>query len=151
MEKRNFDRIMEQAIKAEIEAYEFYRDVANKVADPVVKQLFNEFAREEQGHKKQLEEIKAKDIQNFDFDGAPDYKVSEKVNWPRLSANMDPVEAIALAMKKEEESIKIYSRLASSVSDPAQQKVYSELAQMEEAHKARMEDLYTNTAFPEVW
>ena len=42
MEKRNFDRIMEQAIKAEIEAMSFIM-CANKVADPV-KQLFNEFA-----------------------------------------------------------------------------------------------------------
>ncbi len=151
MDKREFGRIMEQAIEAEVESYEFYRDVANKATNPAVKQLFTEFAREEHGHKEQLEEIKARGIQDFDFAGATDYKVSETVDLPLLSVDMKPVDAIALAMKKEEAAIKIYSHLASSTSDPAKQKIYSELAQMEEEHKARMEDLYTNTAFGEVW
>jgi rubrerythrin len=151
MDKKEFERIMEQAIEAEVESYEFYRDVANKATNPAVKQLFIEFAREEHGHKEQLEEIKAKGMQDFDFAGAADYKVSETVDLPPLSAEMKPTDAIALAMKKEEAAVKIYSHLASSVSDPAIQKIYTELAQMETEHKARMEDLYTNMAFGEVW
>ena len=151
MDKREFERIMEQAIEAEVESYEFYRDVASKATNPAVKQLFSEFAREEQGHKEQLEEIKARGIQDFDFAGATDYKVSEKVDLPLLSADMKPVDAIALAMKKEEAAVKAYSHLASSVNDAALQKIYTELAQMETEHKARMEDLYTNMAFGEVW
>ncbi len=151
MDKIEFERIMEQAIAAEVESYEFYRDVASKATNPAVKQLFSEFAREEQGHKEQLKEIKAKGIQDFDFEGAADYKVSETVDLPLLSADMKPADAIALAMKKEEAAVKMYSHLASSVSDPALQKIYTELAQMETEHKARMEDLYTNMAFGEVW
>ena len=151
MDKREFDTIMEQAIEAEVESYEFYRDVASKATNPAVKQLFTEFAREEYGHKEQLEEIKARGIQEFDFEGAADYKVSETVDLPLLSAGMKPADAIALAMKKEEAAVKIYSHLASSVSDPAIQRIYTELAQMETEHKARMEDLYTNMAFGEVW
>jgi len=68
-----------------------------------------------------------------------------------LSADMKPVDAIALAMKKEEEAVKAYTHLASSVNDRALQRIYTELAQMEKEHKARMEDLYTNMAFGEVW
>ena len=84
MDKREFDRIMEQAIEAEVESYEFYRDVASKATNPAVKQLFTEFAREEQGHKEQLEEIKARGIQDFNF---ASYRLqsSEKVDLPLLS------------------------------------------------------------------
>jgi len=151
MNNREFTGIMNQAIEAETEAYEFYRDVAGKVTDPAFKQIFADFASEEYEHKKQLEEIKTKEVHNFDFNGARDFKVSETVDLPRLSTKMKPVDAIALAMKKEEEAVKNYSRLANLSSDPEKQKVYSELADMEQEHKARMETLYTNTAFPEVW
>ena len=151
MDNREYNGIMNQAIEAEAEAYEFYRDVAGKVTDPAVKRLFTDFASEEYEHKKQLEEIKTKEIQDFNFNGARDFKVSETVNLPRLSTKMKPVEAIALAMKKEEEAVKNYSQLANITSDPGKQKIYSELAEMEQEHKARMEALYTNTAFPEVW
>lgn len=151
MDNLEFNEIMNRAIEAEIEAYEFYRDVAGKVSDPAVKQLFTDFASEEYEHKKQLEEIRTKEIHDFNFNGAKDSKVSETIDLPRLSTKMKPVEAIALAMKKEEEATKIYSQLATFTRDREKQRLYSELAQMEQEQKARMEALYTNTAFPEVW
>jgi len=151
MDNREFNGIMTQAIASETEAYEFCRDVAGKVPAPAVKQLFTEFASEEYEHKRKLDEIKAEDVQDFHFSETQDFKVSETVGLPRLSANMKPVDAIALAMKKEEEAVKTYSQLAAFSSDPEKQKIYSELADMEQEHKARMEYLYTNTAFPEVW
>lgn len=151
MDNREFDRIMDRVIEAEAEACKFYYDAAEKVTDPAVKQLFSEFASEESLSKKQLEELKANEVHDFDFDGAPDFKVSETVDLPSLSADMKPTDAIALAMKKEEEAMKSYFYLASLSCDPEKQRIYHELAQIGEKHKARMEALYTNTAFPEVW
>lgn len=139
------------AIDAEVEAYEFYQDAAAKVSDQGMKKLLQEFAAEEQGHKKALENIKVKEIQNFSFSGGADYKVSETVELPRLSMTMKPMDAIALAMKKEEEAMKIYTRLASDTNDPEKQRIFEGLAKMEEGHKVQMEEMYTNTAFPEVW
>lgn len=151
MDNREFETIMKRAIEAEAEACEFYRDVAGRVSDPAVKKLFADFASEEYKHQKQLEEIKSKEIHDFNFNGARDFKVSESVDLPRLSTKMKPTDAIALAMKKEEEAVKIYTWLANHASDQEKQRIYSELAQMEQEHKASMETLYTNTAFPEVW
>lgn len=151
MDNREFDRIMDRAIESEREAYEFYRDAAEKVTDTAVKQLFAEFASEESLTKKQLEVLQANEVYDFDFNGAPDFKISKTVELPQLSKDMKPLDAISLAMKKEEEAINIYSNLATSTSDPEQQRIYHELAQIGEKHKARMEALYTNAAFPEVW
>jgi len=151
MNQSEFERIMKLAIEAETEAYEFYRDVSEKVTDASVKKIYQEFAQEELGHRTLLEQILKHDIKTFSFTGASDYKVSETVELPRLSLELKPVDAIALAMKKEEEAMKTYSSLAALSADPQKQKIFSELAKMEEGHKARMESLYTNTAFPEVW
>ena len=47
-----------------------------------------------------------------DIKTMPDYKVAETVDMPRLSLDMKPAEAIALAMKKEEEAMRMYLSLA---------------------------------------
>jgi len=151
MEKGEFESIMDMAIAGEVEAYQFYLDVANRVADASLKNLFGDFATEEKGHEEMLKNIKEKEVQSFSFMGAHDYKVSETVDLPKLSLEMKPADAIALAMKKEEEAMKMYNGLAAATSDPEKQKIFASLAKMEEGHKAKMEGLYTQTAFPEVW
>lgn len=151
MDKKDFEGIMDMAIAAEIEAYEFYQAVAASVSDRSLKTIFQEFADEEKGHRTSLEGIKEKEIQNFSFSAGTDYKISEAVELPKLSMAMKPADAVALAMKKEEEAMKVYRSLAAATNDPEKQRVFASLAKMEEGHKTRMEGLYTQTAFPEVW
>jgi rubrerythrin len=45
----------------------------------------------------------------------------------------------------------MYSRLARVSADAEQKMVFEQLANMEKGHKARLEDIYTNMAYPEVW
>ena len=45
----------------------------------------------------------------------------------------------------------MYTQLASLSDDTEQQLLFSQLANMERTHKARLEDIYTNMAFPEAW
>ena len=42
MNQSEFERIMKLAIEAETEAYEFYRDVSEKVTDASVKKIYQE-------------------------------------------------------------------------------------------------------------
>lgn len=151
MDKNEFNAIMEMAIAAEMEAHEFYKNVAATVSDASLKMIFKEFAEEEQGHRNILEGIKENEKQNFSFSIGPDYKVSEVVQLPQLTMTMKPSDAIALAMKKEEEAMKIYKSFAAASNDPEKQQIFTSLAVMEEGHKTKMEALYTQTAFPEVW
>ncbi len=64
---------------------------------------------------------------------------------------MKPADAIALAIKKEEEAMNVYSLFSQSSSEPEQARIFEELATMEQGHKVKLEELYTNMAFPEVW
>lgn len=162
MNKGDFQNIMNMAISIELEAFEFYRFVADVINDLEMKKLFREFAEEERAHADILTKIKEQDIENFSFCGGegftisnvcvgPDYKISERVGLPKLSMDMKPLEALALAMKKEEETINVYSNIAAGINDPDKKRIFNELAKMELVHKEKIEDLYTNAAFPEIW
>ena len=51
MKTEDAKKIIATAIDREVEAYTFYRGVADKVKDPVLKSLFAELAGEEKKHK----------------------------------------------------------------------------------------------------
>jgi rubrerythrin len=54
----NLEEILDFAIAREQEAHDFYMDLAKKAERPGMGGLFQQFAREELGHKKKLEGIK---------------------------------------------------------------------------------------------
>lgn len=151
MDSKEFERIMDMAIAAEIEAFDFYQEVAETAADKSLKMLFKEFAEEEKGHRTTLESLKTKQLQKFSFSGGVDYKISESVPLPKLSMKMKPADAIALAMKKEEEAMKMYEGLAKGATNEEELHLFMNLAKMEQGHKAKMEDLYNQVAFAEAW
>lgn len=149
--KENYQEILNMAIRDEVEAFEFYDSIAQKVSDRSLKQIFSELAGEEQKHRQLLQAFLNNPATPLRFKEEIDYKVSESVALPQLSMEMKPSDAIALAMKKEEEAMKAYKELARASSDPDQSHEFLQLAVMEEGHKTKLEKLYTNMAFPEVW
>jgi len=64
---------------------------------------------------------------------------------------MKPADAIALAMKKEEEAMNLYLSLAESCKDEAQKQIFKDLAAMERGHKFKMEKAFVDIGYPEVW
>lgn len=151
MTLEEFGRIISDAVKSEEAAYGFYSDVACKTADKSVSGIFKGFAAEELTHKVLLEGYLSQGISTMKFDMVSDYKVSETVDKPVLSVDMKPAEAIALAMKNEEEAMNMYTEFASLSTDPEQKEAFLGLAKMEQGHKAKLEELYVGIAFTEVW
>jgi len=145
-------KIIETAIKKEIEAYTFYHGVADKAKNPVLKELFTELAGEEMKHRELLQGMLTKDISKMKFDPSHDYKVGDNLPTPDLKVGMKPLEGLVVAIKKELEAMQMYTQLAKLASDTETQFLFSQLANMERSHKSRLEDIYTNMAFPEnVW
>lgn len=64
---------------------------------------------------------------------------------------MKPLEGLVIAIKKELEAMQTYTQLAKRSTDTEQQFLFSQFATMEKTQKARLEDIYTTMAFPEVW
>jgi rubrerythrin len=150
MTVEEYKRIITMAIASEIEAYEFYTVVAEKTKDSSLKSIFDGLANEERGHREFLESVLS-DTKPLSIDETKDYKVSATVDKPKLSVNMRPVDAIALAMKNEEEAMNTYTELAYICTDDREKDLFESLAQMERGHKLKLEEMYTNMAFAEVW
>jgi rubrerythrin len=144
-------KIISQAIDREVEAYSFYRSVSDKVKDPAMKDLFNELAGEEKKHREFLQAFLAKDVAKLHFEAHADYKVGDNLPTPPLSMDLKPLEGLVIAIKKELEAMQTYTQLAKLSTDMEQQLLFSQLANMERSHKNRLEDIYTNMAFPEAW
>lgn len=151
MNQDEYKKIISSAIDSEIDANKFYLSVSEKVKDKALKTVFLDIAGEEIKHRDFLKNLLAKDLKVMHFDTAKDYKVTDSLKTPKLSPEMKPIEGLVLAIKKELESMMMYSQLANASTDAAQKKLFMELVAMERSHKGRLEDIYTNQAFPEVW
>lgn len=151
MNLKQYEDILSTAVNNEVEAYEFYKAAAEKISDSSLKSVFSDLAKEELKHKVLLEGYLKNEGKKLKFDETKDYKVSETVEEKPLSTDMKFVDAIALAMKKEEEAMNMYNQFAESSEDEAQREAFLELAKMELGHKARLEEIYTNAAYVEVW
>lgn len=143
--------IIRMAISREVESYTFYRTISDKVRDPNLKKLFTELAGDETKHREFLEGLLTKDVTALHIGGAKDYKVGDSLETPKLSADLKPVDGLVIAIKKELEAMQLYTQLANSTDDFMQKSLFQNLAAMERGHKARLEDLYVEMAFPEAW
>ena len=151
MKTEDYQKIIANAIEREVEAYAFYRTVSEKVKDPGLKAIFTELAGEETKHRNYLQGILAKGKTAMHFSESADYRVTDSKASPALTPDMKPLDGLVLAIKKELDAMQMYQQLANANIDSEQKMVFQQLAAMEKGHKARLEDIYTNMAFPEVW
>lgn len=152
MEKAQLEKIFSDAIEREIEAHEFYLAVSQKVTNPDVKKTFAELAQEELGHKELLIRFKSDPVLLTKINiPSQDYKVAEATELPKFDINMKPADAIALAMKKEEEAVKFYRGMAAMSQDAEMKSQFEYLAGMELGHKTRLENVYVVIGYPEVF
>lgn len=146
-----YKKIISRAIDNEMEAYTFYRGVSDKAKNKELKDLFGELAGDEEKHKLTLEGFLKKAPEKLQFSTSQDYKVADALPSPPLTADLKPLDGLVIAIKKELEAMQMYTQLANTSADKGQKKIFTELASMERGHKSRLEDIYTNMAFPESW
>jgi len=152
MDAQLYRETIQDAIASEIEAKEFYLEISKRIRDDYLKELFAGFSKEESNHEKILTALLEKGkIKTTTFDGTRDFKVSETVALPEVSADMNLKDAIGIAMKNEEIAMQKYENLAANCDDAELQSVFNSLASMERDHKYKMEDSFVKVAYPEVW
>jgi rubrerythrin len=151
MKAEDAKKIVSMAIDREVEAYTFYRTIADKVKDSALKKLFDELAGEEKKHREFLQAFLTRDVAKLHFNPRADYKVGDTLPSPKLSVDLKPIDGLVIAIKKELEAMQMYTQLANNSTEVEQQLLFSQLANMEKTHKARLEDLYVEMAFPEAW
>jgi len=140
------------ATQRENEAFEFYSAAARKVGDPSVRAMFQQLAKDEQGHFELLERFRSNptDIMKI-APPAADWKVAESEAMPPLSTDMKPRDAIALAMKKEQQAVEFYRALGAAATTAETRHMFENLANMELGHKHRLENMFIDVGYPEVF
>ena len=150
MKTEEYKKVISMAVENEIEAYDFYNAAGDKVKDSNLKAIFEDLASEEMKHRDYLQGLLTQ-AKPMKFDEGQDYKISESVDKPKLCLSMSPADAIKLAMKNEEEAMQMYAELAKASADNEQKEMFEALSRMEQGHKVKLEGIYTDMAYAEVW
>lgn len=142
MNFKSVDELLDFAISREEAAESFYNRLADKMTTPSTKKMFQEFALEEQGHKKKLLEAKKGNLLNHSEEKVQDLKISDYTVEGEYNDNMSFQDALILAMKREKAAFKLYSKLAEIATTEELRNMLLQLAQEESKHKLRFEVEY---------
>ncbi len=143
------EKILDFAIEKEEEAAELYTGLANKMTKPYMKLIFEQFAREEKGHKAKLEMIKVGKIELPPSEKITDLKIAEIIVDVDIDGELDYQQALIAAMKAEKAAFKLYSDLAEIADHQDTKQLFLSLAQEEAKHKLRFEVEYDENVFSE--
>ena len=142
------DAILDFAINEEEEAAKFYLQLADSIDGPI-SQVFRNFAKEEEGHKRKL--VAVKTCREF----APvegkimDLKIGDYLVDVEPEGKLDYQASLVIAMKKEKAAFKLYTKLSESTEDENLRNLMLTLAQEEAKHKLRFEIEYDDNILRE--
>lgn len=147
----NLSNLIDIAIQREIEAFEFYRALGQKVHDKSAKESLDSLAKEEKKHREFLEAYKAGKLgaDALRLNNVVDYKIAEHLDKPDLQKDLESKDVYLVAAHRELNSYNFYAGLAAIHPEGEIKEMLSRMASEEKKHKEKVEYLYTNTAFPQ--
>lgn len=136
--------IIDFAIEKEIEAAEFYSEASKNVKLRGAQKVLEDFAAEERKHEKTLRELKEnkEKLSEYKYEKVQDLKRSDFLVDMQYRPDMDYVDLMRLAMKREEKASKLYNDLAGATDKEEYQTFFKAMAQEELKHKNSLETLY---------
>ncbi|MDT8448288.1 MAG: ferritin family protein [bacterium] len=140
-----FSEVLKHAIGLEEEAASLYQYLASKAERPELKKVFEEVRAQEEGHKKRLEAVLAKQQlpQTKKYTPDEDLKLAEYlVDVDPHKPNLSYEEALIVGMKLEKASLDLYRRLADDADDAELKALFNFLADEEAKHKYGFESRY---------
>ena len=139
------EEVLDFAIREEEGAEKFYTRLAEQVKNVAMRYVFEDFAREEKGHKKKLLAVKKGKSLKLAGQTVQDLKIADYLVDIEPSPDMTYIDALIVAMKKEKAAFKLYIDLAAATKDEKIKIVFLELAQEEAKHKLRFEIEYDDS------
>jgi rubrerythrin len=139
---KSFEEAIAFAISRESEEATFYEAFATRSGKLATKSMFQELAAEEKKHKALLEGLTPEQLKSFKPSAGEDLDLSSIVKDAQFSSDMEYPEALRMAMKREEESIRLYSFLAEQTTKIDVKKLFDFLVGQEKQHKHKIESEY---------
>ncbi len=143
MDFNNLTAIIDFAISQEQESADFYREVGEKEARERTRDLFFQFADEEDRHRRLLENFKSGDpgraMEDYRFTWIIDIKRSNYMADLAYTPGMPYRDLLMLAAQREEKALALYNLLLAKAEDEGARKVFKMLCQEEAKHKLALE------------
>jgi rubrerythrin len=142
--------ILDRAMANEEASADFYRQAAQRVSDPATRDALESLTRDEEEHKRLIEEFKsgARPLPEGDTSGG---SLVETFGTPDFTPGLTPADAFLLAAKKEKLAVEFYENWAKLYPAGPERDLLLRLAEIERRHKTKVEAMFTNAAFPEAW
>ena len=140
----SFEVLIEFAIEKEREASAFYTDLAERTSFSGVKDSLLDMAEEEKKHESLLKNLGGNKalLEEYKFKWIPDMKRSDYMIELKYEDGMNYVDILRLAMKREEQALKLYNELQKKSDNPENIELLKVLCQEEAKHKLFLEGLY---------
>jgi bacterioferritin (cytochrome b1) len=90
---------------------DFYNKASKMVRHSGTKDLFLDFMKQEEGHKKKLEDVNTGRIVLGKIEKIPNLKISDYLVEGELKPDISYAEILRIGMKREERSVKLYTDL----------------------------------------
>jgi len=147
----NLKDILDLAVLKEVEAQELYADICRKSNSGAVKEAFQALIRQEKQHQTLLEKYRAGELKQgaLRMEHPCDYRIAEHFAEPKPAAGMDIKDAFLFAADREKASHEFYLKLARLHVAGEVRILLEKLASQELEHKAIVESLFTEVAFPQ--
>ncbi len=144
MSFESFEEIIGFAIEKEKEAAAFYTDAAKQTSFAGVRESLEEMAEEEKEHQSMLENLESdkEALEEYKFKWIPDMKRSDYMIDLQYQDGMSYPDILRLAMKREEQALKMYNELQKKTDNAEHIKALKVLCQEEAKHKLFLETLY---------
>jgi rubrerythrin len=139
VEFKDINDILDFAIQNEQNAVDFYTELAKTARTEDMRSTFEQFAREEIGHKARLIKIKTEGIFNLPNEKVTDLKIADYVVRTEPKAEMNYEQTLVLAMKREKAAFKLYMKLSDNAPTSDLKHLFLGLAQEESRHKLKFE------------
>jgi len=149
-EETKVEEIIQQAIAREEDSYALYTKAKEMVGPSHVKDLLEDLAQAELGHKAKLEGLLKEDVEKAI---APDHR--EKVVDLKISDYLKPIslgqvagiqDVLLLAMQNEKEARDFYAEMAQSTTGTTKN-LFEFLALEELKHKNKVETIYEEIVY----
>jgi rubrerythrin len=146
----SLDKIIDFAIQKEQDAADLYTRLANDIGPKNMKQVFEEFALEEMGHKAKLELIKQGKLEfSPPAEKILNLKIGDDLRESPADDDLNYQKALIMAMKAEKAAFRLYSDLAAMTENNEIKQAFLSLAQEEARHKLRFEIEYDDNILVE--
>jgi len=137
-----FNEILDFAIEREKEAVDFYKNLQQEAKFKAHKEMLAELEAMEMGHIVVIESIRQKGVKPEDIQKSPNLKISEYLTKELDSEELIYQNILIKAMKREENSFKLYTEMSLKFPDEEISTLFRRLAADEAKHKLHFEKLY---------